>query len=413
MNNNEKKAGNFEFYIEYVIEKYGQNLLSLIAYCIFCFSFILLSINNANAKSIIVGAEQFSQYLPQLSGKRVGLVVNQTSVVNEQHLVDVLLAKGVNIKAVFAPEHGFRGNLDAGQTFKNATDSKTQLPIISIYGKYKKPTPEVLASLDVIIFDIQDVGVRYYTYISSMHYMMEAAADANIHFIVLDRPNPNGAYVDGPILEPEFRSFVGMHNIPLLHGMTVGELAQMFVGEQWLNAQNTLSLQVVKVLNYKKSDSYHLPIKPSPNLPNQQAIALYPSLGFFEATPVSIGRGTPFPFQVIGHNTIHLGDFNFTPKSTPGAALKPKLMDKQLKGQDLRNESAGGLDLSYIIQWHQAFKQQQLIFFNRADFMDKLSGTDKLRQAIVSGKTEQQIKASWQAPLQQFKAQRKPYLLYH
>jgi uncharacterized protein YbbC (DUF1343 family) len=363
-------------------------------------------------KNLMLGADQVSYYLPMLTGKKVGLVVNQTSQVANKHLVDVLIENHVNVQAIFAPEHGFRGDHDAGEKFSSSIDDKTGVPLISIYGKNRKPSAEVMANFDVIIFDIQDVGVRFYTYISSMHYMMEAAADAGVSFIVFDRPNPNGAFVDGPILEPEFTSFVGMHKIPLVHGMTVGELALMFKGEGWLNTANKLNLTVVSMKNYQRIMAYSLPIKPSPNLPNDVAINLYPSLGFFEATPVSIGRGTDFPFQVIGHDEISVGDFEFMPISTPGAASTPKLMNKSLHGQDLRHRHVKGIDLSFIIQWHEKFKASNLVFFTRASFMDKLSGTDRLRKAIVAGQSQQEIKQSWQQGLLKFKHLRKPYLLY-
>jgi uncharacterized protein YbbC (DUF1343 family) len=373
-------------------------------------------LNQPSEKKIVVGAEQTHYYLPMLQNKRVGLVVNQTSMVGNKHLVDILIDNHIKVSAIFAPEHGFRGDYDAGEKFNSSIDVKTGVPLISIYGKNRKPSSDVMANLDVIVFDIQDVGVRFYTYISSMHYMMEAAADAGITFIVLDRPNPNGEFVDGPVLEAEFSSFVGMHKIPLIHGMTVGELAMMFQGEKWLNTHlippKALVLKVIKLKNYRRSMFYSLPIKPSPNLPNDTAINLYPSLGFFEATPVSIGRGTDFPFQAIGHNKISLGQFSFMPISTPRAASKPKLMNKHLLGQDLRNSQVRGLDLSFIINWHNAFKTQNVEFFTRASFMDKLSGTDKLRKAIIAGKTAQEIKLSWQQNLAEFKVLRKPYLLY-
>jgi len=363
-------------------------------------------------EKIVIGAEQLKSYLPLLKDKSVGLVVNQTSQIANKHLVDVLIANDVNVQAIFAPEHGFRGDRDAGEKFSSSIDEKTGIPLISIYGKNRKPSAKAMENLDVIIFDIQDVGVRFYTYISSMHYMMEAAADMHVSFIVLDRPNPNGAFVDGPILEAGFMSFVGMHKIPLLHGMTVAELALMFKGEGWLNSTNALNLTVVIIKNYQRTMPFSLPIKPSPNLPNDVAINLYPSLGFFEATPISIGRGTDFPFQVIGHDKISIGDFEFMPVSTPGAALTPKLMNKRLLGEDLRNHNVDGIDLSFIIKWHQAFKKTNTPFFTRASFMDKLSGTDKLRKAIVAGKTQQEIKQSWQQDLVQFKRLRIPYLLY-
>lgn len=374
---------------------------------------LILSVQADEAKgSIVVGAQQYTKYLPQLKNKRVGLVVNQTSTVEQIHLVDSLREKNVNITKIFAPEHGFRGDHDAGAHVKNAVDSKTGIPLISIYGNNKKPSAEVLADVDVIIFDIQDVGVRFYTYISSMHYMMEAAAEQEVEFIVLDRPNPNIAYVDGPILEPQFKSFVGMHPIPIVHGMTVGELANMIKGEGWINQAAALELNVIPVSGYTRATSYSLPIKPSPNLPNDTAISLYPSLCFFEATPISIGRGTDFAFQVIGYSPVALGEFSFTPRAIKGAALNPKFKNQAVQGLDLRQATTKGLDLSYLISAYKQLNNNDITFFDRADFMDKLAGTDKLRLAIEAGQSAQQIKQTWQAALMQFKQQRAPYLLY-
>ena len=361
---------------------------------------------------ITPGAAQLAEYLPLLQGKRVGLLVNQTSRVDDQHLVDVLLAQQVNIVSIFAPEHGFRGDHDAGARVSSGVDSKTGIPLLSLYGASKAPTAAQMQALDIVIFDIQDVGVRYYTYISSMHYLMQAAADHKVAMLVLDRPNPNGRYLDGPVLDLAFQSFVGMHPIPLLHGMTVGELALMIKGERWINQAEQLALTVIPVANYQRDMAYSLPVPPSPNLPNDQAIALYPSLGFFEATPLSVGRGTPFPFQVLGYDKYSLGDFKFTPVATPGAALNPPLKDTPSKGQDLRQLKAGGLDLSYLISWQQLFAENNATFFNSPEFMDKLAGTSSLRQQIEQGLTEQQIRASWQSALQAFAAQRQPYLLY-
>ena len=380
----------------------------------FIFSAIFIPSVQANEanNSLVVGAQQYAKYLPQLKNKRVGLVVNQTSIIGQTHLVDALLAKSINITKIFAPEHGFRGDHDAGAHVKNAVDSKTGIPLISIYGKNKKPSQAALADVDVIIFDIQDVGVRFYTYISSMHYMMEAAAEQGIEFLVLDRPNPNIAYVDGPILEPEFKSFVGMHPIPVLHGMTVGELAKMIKGEGWINKAPDLKLTVIPVDHYTRKSAYSLPVKPSPNLPNDQAIALYPSLCFFEATPISIGRGTDFAFQVIGYSPITLGDFSFTPRAIKGAALNPKFKNQTVQGLDLRQANITGLNLTYLINAYTELSKNNISFFERADFMDKLAGTNKLRLAIEAGQSEAQIKQSWQAGLEQFKAQRAPYLLY-
>ncbi len=358
------------------------------------------------------GSEQLSRYLPALKGKRVGVLVNQTSMVGEQHLVDVLLANQVNIVSIFSPEHGFRGDHDAGANVSSGIDSKTGIPLLSLYGASKQPSAAQMQQLDVVIFDIQDVGVRFYTYISSMHYMLAAAAEHGVAMLVLDRPNPNGAYVDGPVLDRQFQSFVGMHPIPLLHGMTVGELAQMIKGEQWIANADQLHLTVIPLTGYQRTMPYNLPVKPSPNLPNAQAIALYPSLGWFEATPLSIGRGTAFPFQLIGYDKFGLGDFAFTPVSTPGAALSPPLMDQPLTGEDLRQVNAGGLNLTYLLRWHALFKQHNTPFFTAPAFMDKLAGTDQLRQQIEQGLTEQQIRASWQPALARFLQQRQRYLLY-
>ena len=367
---------------------------------------------SENTLPLQVGAANYDAYIPALKGKRVGLVVNQTSEINGQHLVDLLLDRGVKVSKIFAPEHGFRGDHDAGAHVKSTVDAKTGIDVVSIYGSNKKPTPEVLADLDVIIFDIQDVGVRFYTYISSMHYMMEAAAENDKSFIVLDRPNPNIAYVDGPTLDPQFRSFVGMHEIPVLHGMTVAELAQMIKGEGWINNADKLNLTVVPVANYERTMSYELPVKPSPNLPNAQSIQLYPSLCFFEATPITIGRGTDFPFQVVGYSPIKLGEFSFTPRAIEGASMNPKFKEIEVFGQDLRDTDIHGLDLSLFISAYQKLTANNQEFFERAGFMDKLAGTDKLRLAIEAGQTEQQIKQSWQADLSTFKRKRAPYLLY-
>lgn len=384
---------------------------------------IFLPSTNVMAKSISesqVGAAQTAAYFPALQGKRIGVVVNQTSMIGDVHLVDLLRQHHFNVTAIFAPEHGFRGNHGAGEVVKSSIDPVTGIKIISIYGKDKKPSDDIMSKLDVIIFDIQDVGLRFYTYISSMHYMMQSAAENAVEFIVLDRPNPNIQFVDGPILEPSFRSFVGMHPIPLSHGMTVGELAQMIVGESWLSIDSklpefeySLKLKVVPVKDYQRQDEYLLPIAPSPNLPNSQAISLYASLCLFEATPISIGRGTPFPFQVVGHNEVSIGQFNFTPMPIAGVTNNPKLKGIQVTGQDLRNASIRGFDLNSFYQWYQAFQQQDVVFFERASFMDKLSGTDKLRKSMLSGESLQSIQNSWQQALTSFKKQRKPYLLYH
>ena len=365
-----------------------------------------------------MGAEKLNQYLPILSGSRVALVVNQTSTIGSQHLVDVLLAQGVAVKKVFAPEHGFRGTADAGEKVNNSRDSRTGLPIVSLYGKSKKPSPEHLAGIDLVIFDIQDVGARFYTYISTMHYVMEACAEQGKKMVVLDRPNPNGHYVDGPILEPAYKSFVGMHPIPVVHGMTVGELARMINGERWLKNGVRCDLTVVPCDAYTHRTIYHLPIKPSPNLPNSRSIYLYPSLCFFEGTAISVGRGTDKQFQLIGAPQLSAQrmPYQFTPVSKAGAKY-PKHQNKTCNGFDLsmmRLESFYGqnqLDLKWLIQVYQDFPNKSA-FFNKNNFFDKLAGTAQLRQQIIAGTPEHQIRASWEPALSQFKAKRNQYLLY-
>lgn len=360
--------------------------------------------------TVVVGAENFHEYLPQLEGKRVAMIVNQTSMAGNSHLVDTLLSLGIDVKKVFAPEHGFRGVADAGEDIKNDIDLKTQIPIISLYGSNYKPTPEQLEDVDVVIFDIQDVGVRFYTYISTMHYAMEACAENNKKFLVLDRPNPIGHYVDGPVLEPEFTSFVGMHPIPIVHGLTVGELARMINGEKWLKNGLTCDLEVVKVKNYDHNTTYSLPIKPSPNLPNDLSIVLYPSLCFFEGTAMSVGRGTTFPFQVVGHPLPEYGDFTFTPESIDGMAKNPKYENELCYGKDFRNESLDQLfTLSYLIDFYQLSPEKASFFTN---YFNKLAGNATLQEQVKAGLNEHEIRQSWEPALGDYKRMRKNYLLY-
>lgn len=370
----------------------------------------------AQQQDIQTGASQLASN-PQLSpvaltGKHIGLVVNQSSVSGKSHLLDELLRQGFAVQKIFSPEHGFRGTADAGATVANSIDPQTGIPVWSLYGKHKKPTAAALHGINLLIFDLQDVGVRYYTYLSTLHYVMEAAAEQNIPLLVLDRPNPNGAYVDGPVIDKNYQSFVGLHPIPLLHGMTLGELALMIKGERWIHKAEQLELYVWPVKNYQRDRPYDVPVRPSPNLPNAQAVALYPSLGFFEATPLSVGRGTDFPFQVLGYTNPPLGAFAFSPVAKAGAALNPPLKNHLVLGLDLRDVKAGGLDLSYLRQAQQVFAKHKLKLFNSPDFMDKLSGTNQLRQQIEQGWSEAQIRQSWQADLQKFRQQRRPYLLY-
>lgn len=363
---------------------------------------------------IQVGAARFDQYLPLLEGKRIGMVVNQSSQILGRHLVDILQEKGLDIKKIFALEHGFRGTADAGTTFSNTVDDKSGLPIVSLYGKSKKLKGADLADIDLILFDIQDVGARFYTYISSLHYIMQGAAKNGKSVMILDRPNPNGYYVDGPILDPNFSSFIGMHPIPVVHGMTIGEYGRMINGQGWLESGIQAALTVIPCANYTRDMRYTLPIKPSPNLPNEVSILLYPSLCFFEGTIVSIGRGTNTQFQIYGHPKMQ-GDYQFTPRPGPGSKT-PKLDGKSCRGFNLSNISLDsirteeGLNLDYLLAAHQELQQEN--FFDRPDFFDLLAGSDLLRKQIVAGKTAAEIKASWQAGLQDFKTMRQPYLLY-
>ncbi|MCL4165592.1 UNVERIFIED_CONTAM: hypothetical protein GTU68_050877, partial [Idotea baltica] len=315
----------------------------------------------------------------------------------------------VSVKKIFAPEHGFRGKADAGELVKDNLDPDTGIPVISLYGKNKKPTAEMLSGLDVVIFDIQDVGTRFYTYISSMHYMMEACAKYKVKMIVFDRPNPND-YIDGPILDMKFQSFVGMHPIPVVHGLTVGELAKMINGEGWLEGGIKCDLEVIAMKNYTHGDRYDLPIKPSPNLPNMQSIKLYPSLCFFEGTKMSIGRGTLFPFQVIGYSEAQFGSFTFTPESIDGMAKYPKLEGKLCYGVDLRKADVPDkLDLSFVVSFYNKWNNEEAFFIK---FFNTLAGTDVLKKQIESGMTEEEIRQSWQQGLDDYKSLRKSYLLY-
>lgn len=355
-------------------------------------------------------------YIPFISGKRLGLVVNQTSMVDDVHLVDTLLSRGMDIKAVFAPEHGFRGEADAGEKINNARDPQTGLPIISLYGKNKEPSAEDLADIDMIIFDIQDVGARFYTYISTLHYVMQAAARYDKEVLVLDRPNPNGHYVDGPLLDPEYQSFVGMHPVPVVHGMTVAEYARMINGEGWLENGAEAQLLVNRCANYTHDTPYRLPVRPSPNLPNMRSIYLYPSLCFFEGTVFSVGRGTNTQFQIYGHPDFRAGSHRFRPQSGPGAKY-PKLENQSCKGVSFTKvnpatiRSEAQLNLSHILNAYNNYRDQEN-FFLANNFIDKLAGGNTLRQQIQAGWTEEQIRESWQEELQEFKRMRENYLLY-
>lgn len=385
------------------------------------FLLLLSCVGFANAQNeekgdLVIGAERFDMLKTLLEDKRIGLVVNQTSILNNEiqtHLLDALLENGFQVKVVFAPEHGFRGIADAGEIVKDSKDIKTGIPIVSIYGKQKAPTAEQMADIDAVVFDIQDVGARFYTYISTMHYVMEACAENDKELIVLDRPNPND-YIDGPIRQPGFRSFVGVDPIPLLHGLTVGELASMINGEGWLKTgENSCKLEVVTMLNWKHGDPYWLPVKPSPNLPNDQAVRLYPSLCFFEATSFSVGRGTYHPFQVIGYPDKKFGDFSFTPTSLPGFDTHPIQKDKVCYGINLQEYPfEGGLTLKFVLYFYDKCGKNASFFFSRAKWFDLLAGTDQLRKQIIAGMNEEEIRETWKEDLDNYKEMRKKYLLY-
>ncbi|WP_428742721.1 exo-beta-N-acetylmuramidase NamZ family protein [Tenacibaculum sp.] len=384
------------------------------------------TVEKEQAQTIKTGADRTSLYLPLLKNKNIAIVANQTSILQvlqraevapnvmgsktvTHHLVDYLHNyEGIHVQKVFAPEHGFRGKADAGEAIADGKDVKTGIPIISLYGKNKKPSPEQLNGIDIVVFDIQDVGARFYTYISTLHYVMEACAELGIRVILLDRPNPNGHYIDGPVLEPEHKSFVGMHPVPVVYGMTIGEYGKMINGEKWLANGIQCDLTVIPLENYTHQSQYSLPIKPSPNLPNDTSINLYPSLCFFEGTNVSVGRGTDKQFQVYGSPFLEKTTFNFTPQPNEGAK-QPKHNKKSCFGEDL---SASGrisnLNLSWLVKAYQQSPKKD--FFNA--FFTKLAGTKKLQEQIEQGLSEEEIKASWQQNLEDFKKVREQYLIY-
>ncbi len=367
------------------------------------------------AIDVKTGAMRTELYLPLLKGKNVAIVANQTSMIGSTHLVDSLLALHVNIIKIFSPEHGFRGTGEAGEHMKNYKDQKTGIEVLSLYGESRKPKKEILGNIDVVIFDIQDVGVRFYTYTSTMHYVMEACAENNIQMLVLDRPNPNGFYVDGPVLDMKYSSFVGMHPVPLVHGMTIGEYAKMINGEGWLKNGVKCNLIVVPCLNYTHKIFTNLLIRPSPNLPNIISIYLYPVLGLFEGTIISVGRGTDFPFQVIGHPNLLHSDFSFVPKSIAGASKNPPFKGKKCYGIDLRDQGTAyvisnkKINISLILDTYKNVKDRSKFF---TGFFSKLAGNAILRKQIEAGVIESDIRKSWEKGLIEFKKIRTKYLLY-
>lgn len=375
-----------------------------------------LAITTTACAQVMTGAERTSEYLPLLKGKRVALLVNQTATLGDTHLVDSLLKLHVRIQKIFSPEHGFRGNADAGEKVGNTKDERTGIPIVSLYGKHRKADAADLRDVDILIFDIQDVGTRFYTYISSLQELMEAAAENHKPLIILDRPNPNGHYVDGPVLlDTSLRSFVGMQSIPIVHGMTVGEYAKMLNGEKWLKNAVQCELTVITCQHYDHHTYYQLPVKPSPNLPNMAAIYLYPATCLFEGTALSLGRGTDLPFQVFGHPSYPKNLFSFTPRSTPGAK-EPPLKDVTCYGFNLtgppaavRKEMNDRVQLKWLIQAYQLFPEKDKFFI---PFFNKLAGNTTLQQQIKKGLSEAEIRKSWEPALTQFKTTRKKYLLY-
>jgi uncharacterized protein YbbC (DUF1343 family) len=368
------------------------------------------------AAPLLCGAERMGEYLPAIKGKRVALVVNHTSMVGQTHLADTLRALGISIAAIFAPEHGFRGAADAGEKITDGKDPATGIPLLSLYGKKRKPSAEDLSNVDWVIFDIQDVGLRYYTYISTLHYVMESCAENNKPLLILDRPNPNGHFIDGPLREKGFESFVGMHPVPIVHGMTVGEYGRMINGEGWLPGGAQCRLEVVTCSGYDHNTLYQLPIKPSPNLPDMRSIYLYTSTCFFEGTVASEGRGTPTPFQVYGHPDSGTGDYYFTPAAMPGAQ-NPKLLGKRCRGYNLsvvpleELSAMRRIDLSHLLRFYQAFPDKGN-FFLPSNFIDKLAGSSALREQVIAGKSEAEIRATWQEGLDRYRSMRAKYLLY-
>lgn len=396
--------------------------MSLLRHFLFIFSILINTVACSQSTSpilvnyneIISGDEQIETYFPRIKNKSVGIVANHASLIGNVHLVDTLLELGVNITKIFCPEHGFRGIAEAGEAIPDKEDPNTGLPVLSLYGKYKKPPKEALQQIDIVLFDLQDVGVRFFTYISTLTYVMEACAEEGIPLIVLDRPNPNGFYVDGPVLEKGYESFVGLQPIPVVYGMTIGEYATMVNGEGWLKDHLLCDLTVITMKNYKHNYIVKLPVKPSPNLPNWEAVYLYPSLCLFEGTIMSIGRGTDTPFQVYGHPDFAIGSFVFTPNPMPWAT-KPKLMGETCYGQNLKgyaqnfDKMPSQINLTWLIGSYKLLQKDHTFF---TSYFEKLAGTDRLRKQIEAGYTEEEIRKSWEEELGAFQKIREKYLIY-
>ena len=369
---------------------------------------LLIFVTNQSFSQIIPASELTLEYFPLLKGKNIAVVANQTSMVENTHLVDTLITSGICVKKIFCPEHGFRGNADAGEVIQSSKDEKTGLQIISLYNKNKKPYPSDLQGIDIVVFDIQDVGVRFYTFISTLHYVMEACAENDVQLLILDRPNPNSYYIDGPVLNIKYRSFVGLHPIPIVYGMTIAEYAQMINGEGWLSKKVKCDLQIVLCKNFTHKTKYNLPVKPSPNLPNMRSVYLYPSLGLLEGTCISVGRGTDYPFQVIGNPLINSSYFCFVPQNKTGTK-NLIFQNQKCYGFDLRQSTDTIFTLKYLIKMYNLYPDKES-FFN--SFFQKLIGNDNTILMIKEGKTEEQIKNSWQPELKIFNEIRKKYLLY-
>ena len=368
---------------------------------------MILSCFGVNAQDLVLGAEKINEIISYTKSKNIAIVANQTSLIQKTHLVDTLVSLNQDIKLIFSPEHGFRGKADAGAYINDGIDKKTGITILSLHGKYKKPKNENLKNIDIIIFDIQDVGARFYTYISTLHYILEAASEQEIQVLVLDRPNPNGHYMDGPVLEEKYKSFIGKHPIPIVHGMTIGEYAKMIIGEKWI--EKKCNLKIIKMLNYNREDIYDLPIKPSPNLPNKRAVNLYPSLCLFERTTISIGRGTDYPFQHFGAPFLK-SNYSFEPVSGPGSKY-PKHENKVCFGTDLRFQTKilNFINLDWLIEcYNQSNDKENFFTLN----FDQLAGTDKLRLQIISGMSAKKISETWLEGLSKFQKTREQYLIY-
>ncbi|MBK7171758.1 MAG: DUF1343 domain-containing protein [Bacteroidales bacterium] len=388
--------------------------MKLIASVAILFYLVIPFFSFADGNLVIPASYRMNEYLPMLTGQKIGLVGNHTSMVGKTHLVDTLLSRGIKIEKIFSPEHGFRGNAADGALIDNETDSKTGIPVVSLYGDHKKPKPEDMKGINIMIFDIQDVGCRFYTYISTLTYVMEACAENNIPLILLDRPNPNGYFIDGPVLEPAFTSFVGLHPVPIVYGMTIGEYALMVNGEKWLKNGIHCKLVVIECRKYSHSTRYQLPVRPSPNLPGMNSIYLYPSLCLFEGTVVSIGRGTDFPFEIYGHPDLKSGNMAFTPIPISGVSDKPPLEGIECHGFRLSEEVArlkhqGEVNLDWLIKAYTELNMNSRFFI---PYFDKLAGTDKLRKQVMEGMSEEAIRESWQKDLTHFKKTRNKYLLY-